>query len=111
MLVVESREGLPEMAIPHTRVGLSPGSLPRLYTWDAHSRHAGTFPSSSTHLPLTIYHDDITRDLTAEDEERIMFSLQRRDRVRRIYLTKPVPCLQKLIAAMDDQFPMLEYLR
>jgi len=61
-------------------------------------------------LPLIIYHDDKNHGLTSEDEERIMFALQRRDRVRRIYLTKPVPCLQKLITAMDDQFPMLEYL-
>jgi len=60
-------------------------------------------------LPLIIDHDDEKQDLTAEDEKGIMIALQHRDRVRRIYLN-PIPCLQKLITAMDDQFPMLEYL-
>ena len=61
-------------------------------------------------LPLIIDHDDENQDLTAEDEKGIMIALQHRDRVRRIYLRMPVPSLQKLITAMDDQFPMLEYL-
>jgi len=61
-------------------------------------------------LPLIIDHNDENQGLTAEDEKGIMFALQHRDRVRRIYLDKSIPCLQKLITAMDDQFPMLEYL-
>jgi len=61
-------------------------------------------------LPLVIDHDGGNHDLSAEDEEGIIFALQHRDRVRRIRLAEPVPCLQKLITALDDQFPMLEYL-
>ena len=61
-------------------------------------------------LPLIIDHGDQNHELTAEDEEGIMLALQHRDRVRCIYLEKPVPCLQKLVKAMDDRFPMLEYL-
>ena len=66
--------------------------------------------SHSPPLPLIINHDDQDQDLTAEDEKGIMIALQHRDRVRRIYLNKPIPCWQKLITAMDDRFPMLEYL-
>jgi len=61
-------------------------------------------------FPLIIFHDDNNHDLTPEDEGRIMFALEYRDRVRRIYLGMPVLGLQKIIKAMDDQFPMLEYL-
>ena len=61
-------------------------------------------------LPLIIDHNDKNRDLTAEDERGIMFALEHRDRVQRICLRMPVPNLQKIIGAMDDQFPMLEYL-
>jgi len=61
-------------------------------------------------LPLIIFHHDKSHDLTAEEEEGIMFTLQHRDRVQRIYLEMPVPSLQKLIPAIDGQFPMLEYL-
>jgi len=61
-------------------------------------------------LPLIIHHGDRNHELSAEDEKGIMFSLQHRDRVRCIYLEKSVPCLQKLVKAMDDQSPILEYL-
>jgi len=61
-------------------------------------------------LPLIIDHDDKNHDLTAEDEEGIMFAFRHRNRVRRIFLVMPAPCLQKLITAMGDQFPMLEDL-
>ena len=59
-------------------------------------------------LPLIVDHDD--ENLTAEDEQGIMIALQHRDRVRRIYLRMPVLSLQKVTGAMDNQFPMLEYL-
>ncbi|KAH9953956.1 hypothetical protein BC827DRAFT_1245653 [Russula dissimulans] len=61
-------------------------------------------------LPLIIDHLDGDRTITAEDEEGIIFSLQHRHRVRRIRLEIPVPNLQKLIAAIDDEFPILDYL-
>ena len=63
-------------------------------------------------LPLIIDHFDFDgyQDLTAEDEEGIILSLQHRDRVRRIRFLKPIPTLQKLIIALDGEFPILEYL-
>jgi hypothetical protein len=61
-------------------------------------------------LPLIIYNNDPNRDITAGDEEGIMLALQYRDRIRRIYLYLPIPSLQKLISAMDNEFPMLEYM-
>jgi hypothetical protein len=59
-------------------------------------------------LPLIIYYDD---DLTAEDEEGIILALQHRERVRHIRLVMPVSRLQKLITAIDGEFPALEFLR
>jgi len=58
-------------------------------------------------LPLIIDHTD---DVSAEDEEGILLALQHRDRVRRIRLRMPASNLQKLIIAIDGEFPMLEYL-
>ncbi|KAH9981810.1 hypothetical protein BJV74DRAFT_887316 [Russula compacta] len=61
-------------------------------------------------LPLIIDYIDKNRDITAEDEEGIMVALQHRDRVRRIRLWMPIPDLRKLIVAIDEEFPVLEYL-
>jgi len=59
-------------------------------------------------LPLIIYHDD---DPTTEDEEGIILALQHRERVRRIRFVMPVSRLQKLITAIDGEFPELEFLK
>jgi hypothetical protein len=61
-------------------------------------------------VPLIIDHFDERQDLTAEDEEGIIFALQHRARVRRIRLMKPVSNLQKLIKVLDGEFPILEFL-
>ena len=61
-------------------------------------------------LPLIINYNHNNHDLTPEDERGIMFALEHRDRVRRVYLRMPVPSLQKVVKAMDELFPMLEYL-
>ena len=62
-------------------------------------------------LPLVIdHHIDKYHDITAEDEEGIVLALQHRDRVRRIRLKKSVPILQRLIDALDSEFPILEFL-
>jgi hypothetical protein len=61
-------------------------------------------------LPLIIDHNHPNHDLTAEDEEGIVLALQHRDRVRRIRLEMPVASLQKVITAIDDRFPVLEFL-
>ncbi|KAF8468671.1 hypothetical protein DFH94DRAFT_856853 [Russula ochroleuca] len=61
-------------------------------------------------LPLIIDHLDLNYDITTEEEEGILLALQCRDRVRRIRLRKSVPILQKLVNALDGEFPILEYL-
>ena len=63
-------------------------------------------------LPLIIdyVHQDPSREMTMEDEERILLALQHRHRVSRIRLWVPSSNLWRLVVSMDGQFPMLEYL-
>ncbi len=61
-------------------------------------------------LPLIIDYGDKDREVTAQVEERILLALQRRRRVRHIYLCLPSSNLQKLVLAIDGEFPALEYL-
>jgi hypothetical protein len=60
-------------------------------------------------FPLIIGYCCPDRSLTTEDEEGILLALHC-DRVQGIYLQLPFPTLQKLIIAMDDEFPALEYI-
>jgi hypothetical protein len=57
-------------------------------------------------LPLIINFPNRYRDITAE-EEGIILALEQRDRIR---LRTPLPNLRKLIMAIDEEFPVLEYL-
>jgi len=66
--------------------------------------------ANSPPLPLSIDYFDEIRELTTEDEEGILFALQRRRQIRRVRLCIPVSNLQKVILAIDGTFPMLEYL-
>jgi len=62
-------------------------------------------------LPLIVDHfglDD--HSITAEEEEGVLLALQHCDHVHRIRLDMPIPYLQRLILAMDGEFPMLENL-
>jgi hypothetical protein len=59
-------------------------------------------------LPLVIDYSSL--DMTAEDEDGTILALKQRDRVRRVRFRVPVTSLQKLIEAMDDEYPILEYL-
>ena len=61
-------------------------------------------------LPIIIDHVDPDDGIMEEDEEGIILALQHRDRVRRIRILKPIPILQKLILALDGNFPILEFL-
>ena len=59
-------------------------------------------------LPLVI---DCQYDgITAKDQKALILALAQRDRVRRIRLSLPVLKLQKLIKAIDGEYPILEYL-
>ena len=60
-------------------------------------------------LPLTI--DYRSEDgITAQDKEGIYSALEQRDRVRHLRLSFPVQNLRKLVLAIDEEFPILEYL-
>jgi len=65
---------------------------------------------NSPPLPIIIDHLGKDRDITSEDNAGVMLALQCRHRVRRIRLRFPFASLQKLIAAIDWEFPKLEYL-
>ncbi|KAI0265726.1 hypothetical protein BGY98DRAFT_1102931 [Russula aff. rugulosa BPL654] len=60
-------------------------------------------------LPLTIDYGN-EDGITAEDEEGILFALEQRHRVRHLRLVIPVQNLQKIAMAIDEEFPILEYL-
>ena len=59
-------------------------------------------------LPLVVGYFTKGRELTTEDEEGIILALKQRDRVCRIRLHNAA--MQKLFVAMDDEYPILEYL-
>ena len=61
-------------------------------------------------LPLVIEFFHTGWDISAEEEERIILALQQRDRVYRVRIWMPVPNLQKVILAMDEEYPALDYL-
>ena len=60
-------------------------------------------------LPLVIDYFD---RITAEDEEGMFLALKQRDRVHRVRLDSYIlmSVKQKFIAAMDEEYPILEYL-
>jgi hypothetical protein len=66
--------------------------------------------AASPPFPLVLHYDHADHDLTSEDTEGILLALQHRDRVRRITLFLPAPSLQKLIGAIEGEFPVLEFL-
>jgi len=96
------------MAIPHSRVRAPPRSLPDLHVWYASCRHVGAFSTPSD--PLIIDYVDKHYGITAEDKESMILALRHRERVRRICLLVPVRNLQKVVAAIDKEFPALDYL-
>jgi hypothetical protein len=60
-------------------------------------------------LPLTV--DYIDKDgITAQDEQGILLALEQRHRIRYLRLVFPVQNLQKFVRAIDEEFPILEYL-
>ena len=61
----------------------------------------------SPSLPLIVDYFAQTHDLSTEDDEQLILALKQRDRVSRIRLNAEQ---QKLIVAMDDEYPTLEYL-
>jgi hypothetical protein len=64
--------------------------------------------SHSPPFPLIIDYEGA--DITAEDEEAIILALEQRDRVQRIRFGIPILKQQKLIMAIDGEYPILENL-
>jgi hypothetical protein len=61
-------------------------------------------------FPIIIDYGDQSREVTVKDEEGIQVALRRRRRIRHIQLRAPASNLRKLVAALNGEFPMLEYL-
>ena len=62
-------------------------------------------------LPLIVHYPMEGRDITTDDEQGIILALKQRDRVLRVRLTtQDTSLLEKFIAVMDEEFPILEYL-
>ena len=61
-------------------------------------------------LPLAVdyYYEDY--NMTLKDEEGLILALEQRDRVHRIRLRMAVPNLRRLIMAISEEYPILEYL-
>ena len=88
-------------------------SLGRHHTWGSglvctYGTPVSDMLAHSPPLPLVI--DYQHTDVTAEDEESIYFALAQRDRIRRIRFYIRALKLQKLIMAIDGEYPILEYL-
>jgi len=62
-------------------------------------------------LPLVLDHYyEKGREITTDDKEGITHALKQLHRVLRVRLRLPVTTLQKFIAAMDEEYPILEFL-
>ena len=66
--------------------------------------------ANSPPLPLVVDYLEERRDITTDDEEGIILALRQRGRVLRVRLNTPVTSLQKVIATMDGEYPILEHL-
>ena len=65
----------------------------------------------SPSLPLIIHYRTKSRDITTYDEQGIILAVKQRDRLFRVRLTRPcTSLLEKFIALMDEEFPILEHL-
>jgi hypothetical protein len=89
---------------------LASSSLLRLHLFCAHGTPVADMLACSPPLPLAIYYFRRNRKMSAEDEQGALLALSHRERVRHIALRMPAPDLEKLIPAMDEQFPILERL-
>jgi hypothetical protein len=64
----------------------------------------------SPSLPLIIDYGNEHREVTLGDELGILCALRNHLQVRRIRLCMPASSLQRLVAAIEGEFPILEYL-
>jgi hypothetical protein len=69
----------------------------------------GNMLAHSPSLPLTVDYRS-KGDITAEDEKGILLALEQHRRVRHLRLLFTPRNLQRLVMAIDKEFPILEYL-
>ena len=67
--------------------------------------HSPPFPIIIDH-----FHTDNCDRMTANDVEGIILALEHRDRIRRIRFRTTFPMTEKVIAPIDGDFPILEFL-
>ena len=72
--------------------------------------HVADMLAHSPPFPLVVDYFYKGRDITTNDEEGIILALKKRDRVRRVRLQISAPCLQKFVATMDGEYPILKFL-
>ena len=61
-------------------------------------------------LPLVVEYSEKFPGTSVEDKEGIILALKQRNRVRRVRLHTPITILQKFIVAIENEYPILEYL-
>ena len=66
--------------------------------------------ANSPPLPLLIDYVNKNDDFSAEDEEGAILALKQYDRVRRVRLRVSAANIQKLVDAMEYEYPILEHL-
>ena len=65
--------------------------------------------ANSPPLPLIIdYHKH--HNISAEEENEIIFALEQRERVHRVRISFPVPNMERFITVIEGEYPILEYL-
>jgi hypothetical protein len=97
------------MATSDTRYSILLGSFPVLFLVYTIGTPVADMLAHLPPLPLIIDHVYEHRDMTAEDEKGITLALKQRDRVCRIRRIH-VPDLRKLVMAIGEEYPILEYL-
>jgi len=105
-LVVQIRTRLSKMARPYAFISTHMG-LSILCSYDT---PVADILAHSPSLSLIIDYADEYREVTSEDELGILCALRNPLQVRRIRLYTPASSLQRLVAAIDGEFPILEYL-
>jgi hypothetical protein len=89
---------------------LSSASQLRLFRVCTYGMPVRDILAHSPALPLVLDYGDEDREVTTQDEEGILLALQSRRRVCRIRLWMSASNIRRLIAAIDGDFPILEYL-
>ena len=110
-LVVHTRTRLPKMAKSRTWISTLPGCFGSTASLVCmKGTPVADMLAHSPPIPLVIDYFREYYNITAEDEVGTILALKQHDRVRRVRLLMPLSNLQRLIVAMDEEYPILECL-